>query len=207
MFACHRGLPAVCIRRRGHPAALLALALALAATAAVAEENAAAAPEQILNAQQQAGVPRPMLEISTSEVPRFDDASTRASRTNLMLFPTSGSLLGISLGMTSSSGPASNLLGPYGTGAPMLDLGLHWRHEMDGSYRLDVTAWRRVGNGDALSLIQSRDPDYGARVEMGMASGRQGPTTGFVGVQLDGGARVTVRRSGGRPMLYYRNNF
>ena len=30
---------------------------------------------------------------------------------------------------------------------------------------------------------------------------------GFVGLQLESGARITVRRSGGKPMIYYRTKF
>jgi hypothetical protein len=30
---------------------------------------------------------------------------------------------------------------------------------------------------------------------------------GFVGLQLESGARVTLRRSGGKPMIYYRTKF
>ena len=30
---------------------------------------------------------------------------------------------------------------------------------------------------------------------------------GFLGLQLESGARITVRRSGGKPMLYYRSKF
>jgi len=159
------------------------------------------------------GTPRPLLELSLSEVPRFDggDPSTRSSRSKLTLFPSVRSAVGLSLGVTTSSGPSLGLLPSYVPGGPMIDLGLHWRHEMDGTYRLDVTAWRRVGNADAMSLIQSQDPNYGARVEMGFASGqvKNGfvADRGFVGLQMDSGARVTVKRSGGRPMVYYRNAF
>jgi len=181
------------------------MALALAGFGATAEENA---PEQPLTAQGPA--PRPLLEISASEVPRFDDSSTRTSRTNVTLFPASQVLLGLSMGVTNASGPAVSPLAPYVPGGPMLDLGLHWRYEMDGNYRLDVTAWHRMGNVDTISLIQSRDPNYGVRAEMGLSSGQAHgfvADRGFVGLQLDSGARVTVRRSGGAPMLYYRNAF
>jgi hypothetical protein len=30
---------------------------------------------------------------------------------------------------------------------------------------------------------------------------------GFVGIRLDRGARITLHRSGGKPMVYYRNQF
>jgi hypothetical protein len=207
MFACHRGQLAFCHPGRPHAAVLMAMALAtgMAAAQEISPGSSTAT---------QAGAPRPLLELSSSELLRFDDSSNRLSRTGLTLFPASGPLVGLSIGVTGSSGPASaaGLLTPYVPGAPMLDLGLHWRYELDGSYRLDVTAWRRVGNADAMSLIQSLDPNYGVRAEMGFASNK-GPRAGFVadrgfvGLQLDGGARLTVKRSGRSPMLYYRNNF
>jgi hypothetical protein len=210
MYACHRGQPAVA-KLRG---AGVLMVLALAAGASAAQEEVGTAWEEGLAAQ--VGAPRPMLEISSSEVPRFDsgDASTRTSRTSVTLFPASGSAVGVSLGLTNSSGPAIPLGAPYVPGGPMLDLGLQWRHEMDGTYRLDVTAWRRVGGVDAISMVQNLDPNYGARVEMSFTSGKAGPPRkgfvaerGFVGFQLDSGTRVTVKRSGGRPMLYYRRTF
>jgi hypothetical protein len=210
MFGCYRGQVAVAVTAFGYSHAAVFVALALAASAVAAEEDSTASPENFLTAQ--SGTPRqPLLELTSSEVPRFDSGdSRRASRTNLTLFPAGRSAVGVSLGVTTSGGPA---LGAYVPGGPMLDLGLQWRYEMDGAYRLDVTAWRRVGNVDAIALIQSRDPNFGARVEMGFASGKQTSgkafvaDRGFVGMQLDGGARVTVKRSGGRPMLYYRNTF
>jgi hypothetical protein len=93
-----------------------------------------------------------------------------------------------------------------------MDFGVHWRVMLDSSYRFDVTAYRRVQNADAISLIESRDPEYGARVELGLGS-MQGRSKGFVanrgfvGFQLESGARVTIRRKSGGPMLYYRNAF
>jgi hypothetical protein len=46
-------------------------------------------------------------------------------------------------------------------------------------------------------------------VEMQLAGSRSAFVAehGFVGLQLDGGARITLRRSGGRPMVYYRTRF
>jgi hypothetical protein len=91
-----------------------------------------------------------------------------------------------------------------------VNLGLHWRYTLDSNYRVDVTAWRRLVPADALTLVQTHQPSYGARVEMqirpvqksGFVAGR-----GFVGLQLESGARVTLRRSGGKPMIYYRTKF
>ena len=87
---------------------------------------------------------------------------------------------------------------------------MHWRYTLDRQYRIDFTAWHRVAAADAIDLVQSREPTYGARVEMGLGSlPKSGfvADRGFLGLQLDGGARITVRRSAGRPMLYYRATF
>lgn len=58
-------------------------------------------------------------------------------------------------------------------------------------------------------MVQLRDAGYGARVEMQLSGSRSSfvADRGFIGVQLDGGARITLRRSGGRPMAYYRTKF
>ena len=91
-----------------------------------------------------------------------------------------------------------------------MELGLQWRYMFDNQRSIDIRAWRDLGRpNDALALVQSRDAGYGARVEMQL-SGSRSPFVaerGFVGLQLDGGARITLRRSGGRPMIYYRNKF
>jgi hypothetical protein len=92
-----------------------------------------------------------------------------------------------------------------------LDVGLHWRYTMDTNYRIDVTAWRRAVAADAVSLIHLRDPGYGARVEMRIGRAPIGTgfvaERGFIGFQFESGARITLRRSGGKPMLYYRTKF
>jgi hypothetical protein len=154
---------------------------------------------------------RPTLEITTSSMPRLDivDGATRDSRLNMTLLPRRSGF-GFSLGMTSAVAPTYGSLSPVMSASPLVDLGVHWRYTLDDNYRFDVTAYRRVSNTDAISLIQNRDPSYGARVEM-----RMGTVTskgfvadrGFVGFQLESGARITVKRSRGGPMFYYRNTF
>jgi hypothetical protein len=97
-----------------------------------------------------------------------------------------------------------------GSASSSLDLGLHWRYTLGSEDRVDVTAWRRMTPIDAASLVQSREPSYGARVEL-----RLNPVTrtglvaerGFLGFQMEGGGRITIRRSGGKPMVYYRTKF
>jgi hypothetical protein len=158
---------------------------------------------------------RPQVEVSTATLPRFDriDGAARASRLDVTLLPQTRSAVGLAVGITSVSG-LNPALGPGIVGVPAVDLGVHWRYTFDSNYRFDVTAYRRVPNSDAISLIESHDPGYGARVELGLGSiqakGRSKgfvADRGFLGFQLESGARLTIKRSGGKPMLYYRNSF
>jgi hypothetical protein len=153
------------------------------------------------------------IDVTAATLPRFDSVTgaTHSSRVDFTLLPQQGSGFGFALGVNSPYGASGAF--PSNFAVPStLDLGLHWRYTLDSSYRLDVTAYRRMPNSDATSLVDgSREPSYGARVEMGLASTnlRKGfvADRGFVGFQLESGARVTVKRSGGVPMLYYRNTF
>lgn len=200
------------------PTIAMALVLGLAGSAACAAENEASpAPAASLVVASVAAAldkpPRLQLEVSTSSLPRFDntDGSSRASRIDMTWLPQRRSALGLSFGMTSPDGgggfyPASAFAGA----ASSVDLGLHWRYTLDGNHRIDITAWRRLAPPDALTLVQMAQPSYGATVEMQI---RPVPKSGFVadrgfiGFQLESGARVTLRRTGGKPMIYYRTKF
>lgn len=159
-----------------------------------------------------ADMPRPQLEVSTSTLPRFDnvDANTQTQRIDMRLLSPGRSSVGLALGMNNATGAQQGIIA---TLAPprSVDLGLHWRHTFDSNYRFDVTAYRKVPHPDAISLIESRDPTYGARVELGFGSKSLSKgfvaDRGFVGLQLEGGARLSVKRKNGGPMFYYRNAF
>ena len=155
---------------------------------------------------------RLQLELSSSSLPRFDntDGATRSSRIDMTWLPPRRSALGLSLGMTSMEGPALSAGAAYVGAAPSVDLGLHWRYTLDSNYRIDVRAWRRLMPADTLTLVQMREPSYGARFEMQIGSIPSSgfvADRGFIGLQLESGARVTLRRSGGKPMIYYRTKF
>lgn len=160
-----------------------------------------------------ADVRQPQVEVSTSALPHFDsiDGATRMSRVGVTLLPRRRFSIGLAFGVSSPAG-TQPALAPGVPSMPSLDFGLHWRVMLDSNYRFDVTAYRRAPNADAISLIESRDPSYGARVELGLGS-IQGRSRGFVadrgflGFQLESGARVTVKRSRRTPMIYYRNTF
>ena len=148
------------------------------------------------------------VQVRASSLPRFD-AQDPSQRVDFSLLPIhrNGSSLGAVLGMASpSAGVQPTGLQPRSG----VDLGVRWSQRLQNLRQIDVTAWRRLNNpDDAYSLIQMRQPVYGARVEMNLKSARS-PLAfepGFVGLQLEGGARITVKRKEGRPMVYYRSNF
>ena len=161
-----------------------------------------------------AGPEGPALEVSTAALPRFDgiDGVTQSSRVGITLMPQRRSGVGLAFGVTSISS-ATPAFGPPNVAASSVDFGVHWRYTFDSNYRFDVTAYRRTPNSDAISLIESHDPEYGARIEMGFGSMGQGrgkgfvADRGFVGLQLESGARLAIKRKNGGPMLYYRNTF
>lgn len=153
----------------------------------------------------------PRLEISAAPIPNLDniDANTGTTRLDLTSWPrkSQGSMLGVSLGL---SVPSSSSLDPR-TQPQSMDVGLRWRSTMDNTRRLDVSAWRRVTPvPDAITLIQGKQPDlYGTRVEMQFTTSRSRivPELGAIGVQLSGGAKLSLRAKHGKPMLYYRARF
>ena len=164
-------------------------------------------PESVTMAAPTRANPASRLELSASSIPNFDGGdAARTTRLDMIWLPPRRPSLGFALGLTSNDGIGSR---PFGAPtSPAVDLGLHWRY--DDLYRIDVTAWRRMAAPDAPALNQDRQSNYGARLEMQMnkSSARSFRVDhGFLGMQLESGARIGVRRSGGHPMLYYRTSF
>ncbi|MGZ5179583.1 MAG: hypothetical protein ACXWC6_08740 [Ramlibacter sp.] len=124
--------------------------------------------------------------------------------------------MNVALGDTQPSGRpprlSLNLANPLpGTAMPgSVDVGLQWRQPILRQQTVDITAWRRMSPPpDALALVQQRDPVYGARFEMKLKSNTPKNLFAdkFIGMQLDSGARIGIRRSNGNPTIYYRNQF
>jgi hypothetical protein len=155
-----------------------------------------------------------VIEISASNRPLFDsaDGSNRTQqRIDMALLSPGRSAFGVTMGLSTRVPPptpgfaAATHDGPTG-----VNLGVQWRYVMNNSRRVDITAWRDVSRPrDALAMVESRDAAYGARVEMQLAGATHNFVAdhGFVGMQLGSGARITLHRSGGKPMVYYRNQF
>jgi hypothetical protein len=194
------------------PCTAAALAACLACPAVQAQQ-AAAPPTGVVVAQARTAEPPLHLEVQTSTLPRLDaqDTGFQAPRVDVSLVPRNALGLGPVLGVSGFS-PQQQLPGlqPQRTS---VDLGLRWSHRLEGQRQIDITAWRRMtAPDDAYSLIQMQEPVYGARVEMNL-SAKAPPKPGFafdrgfIGFQLESGARITFKRKDGRPMIYYRTTF
>ena len=187
--------------------AAIALGFAAVCPLAWAQETVSSMQERA-RAETQAD-PGYRLEVNSSTLPRFDaqDSGFQAPRVDLSLQQNRG--LGVVLGMGSIGLRSATQPNSFAS-QPSLDLGLRWRQVVH-SKQFDVTAWRRMTtDDDAYSLIQMRQPVYGARVEMRLGDGNQAKLNaikGILGFQMEGGAKITVRRKDGRPMVYYRTSF
>jgi hypothetical protein len=207
--AADRGAGARRSKLRG-PCWSLAL-VACAASAPVTAQAQAPGPTDVLPAQARPD-PQPFrVEVRTSTLPRFEaqDSGFQAPRVDVSLSPADGRGLSPVLGFSAgTAAPSPTGLPPQ---RPSLDVGLRWSYPLL-SQQIDVTAWRRMNttDDDAYTLAQTRQPTYGARVELDLSPVRKSGLAlerGFVGMQLEGGARITIKRKDGRPMMYYRSAF
>lgn len=186
---------------------------ALAAADAQSVSGAADAREPMRNGGS-AGL---SLEVRRAPAPQFDadEGVPNGSRVDITGWtrPPSRAGLGLSLGLRVPDGAEPPAWAATGGGGSATDLGLRWRSGWDNNRRFDVLAWRRVSsdaNPSAMRLIENRQPGYGTRVEMqfkGARFGRFSTELGALGMQLSGGARLSLRARHGRPMLYYRARF
>lgn len=155
------------------------------------------------------------VELDASRLPQIDGPQAPGvppARVGLTMLPARGSGVGMALGMTGLTPETTP--GPVTPGLQSrqgVDLGVHWRLAPAGSRQIDVTAWRRLDTQDgAYLLAQQQQPVYGARVEMKLQpAGRSGllADRGFIGMQLQSGARISIKRKNGKPMVYYRTTF
>jgi hypothetical protein len=160
------------------------------------------------------GPPPARLEVNATSLPQLDsEASFTAPRVDMTLLPNRPSAVGVAVGLSGMQPQQAGVLPAFQPPQQAaMDLGVTVRHTFDNNQRVDVTAWRRMAQQqpDAMTLIQRQDAAYGARVEWNLSSApRAGLVAdkGFLGMQLEGGGRISVRRKNGGPMIYYRNKF
>lgn len=185
--------------------AALAVLAGLAAPVGAQE----APPAELLVAE--AKVEPPMrVQVRASALPRVDalDSGFQAPRVDVALFPSPRpSGLGAVLGL-STPRPGTHL---QPAAASSVDLGLRWTQRLQGQHLIDVTAWRRMTTEhEAPALAQAREPAvYGARVELNLQAVKKAGLTfdRGIGLQLESGARISIRRKHGGPMVYYRTSF
>ncbi len=188
-------------------AMLLVVGVACPAVAGAEEQKASA---EVLVAEARAEQPGVRMQVRSSTLPRLEaqDSGFQAPRVDLSLTPSNSHGLGAVVGL--SGFHASNAV-PLGfqPQRPSVDLGLRWSQK-----QIDVMAWRRMNTpDDAYSLAQMKEqPVYGARVEMNLAAAAGKKNTfgidrGFLGMQLESGARISIKRRHGGPMVYYRTAF
>ncbi|MBI5277809.1 MAG: hypothetical protein HY854_15265 [Burkholderiales bacterium] len=187
------------------------LRLALAPVAGFAVIHAASAQVPVFVFE-----PPTRLEVAATPSMRADaiDAASAAQRVDLTLLPPRPSAVGLAVGVRGFSAPSTITgAGLAPTMPPAVDLGLHMRHTLDSNHAIGLTAWRRVPQAGELPLLmQEREPTYGARVELNLSPQRAGKSSfdserGFIGMQLENGGRISIRRKHGGPMVYYRVRF
>ena len=161
---------------------------------------------EVLLAEARVDQPGVKVQVRTSTLPRLEaqDSGFQAPRIDLSLTPRNSHGLGAVVGVSGFNSSALPLgLQPQ---RPSLDVGLRWSQK-----QVDVMAWRRMtGPDDAYSLIQMQQPVYGARVEMNLGSSKKRAFAldrGLIGMQLESGARISIKRKNGGPMIYYRTTF
>lgn len=160
--------------------------------------------------------PATALELSATALPRFDavEGATGTPRLALNLLPPRRSAVGLSAVLNSPADPAPGAprTGFTAAAPSSVDLGLLWRHTTEGDRQIDVSAWRRMAPAqDAIAQIHQQDqPLYGARVEMQLKPARVPglvADAGFLGLQMQGGGRLMLRKKDGRPTVVYRVKF
>jgi hypothetical protein len=187
--------------------------LAFAAVVPAAAQDAGPSPAEGVAAEARSEHKPPRLQIEASALPRLDaqDAGFQGPRVDVSLFPSRQGGMAAVLGVSGMGGQQPSGAPGLSPARPSVDVGLRFSHKLQNSNAIDVTAWRRMnGPEDAYSMIQMREPVYGARVEMKIKPAKFsafGIDRGLLGFQLESGARISVKRKDGRPMVYYRTAF
>jgi len=162
--------------------------------------------------QEQAAAP-PSIQALINTVPVLDGPAgvSSLSRIDMVRWArTQRSALGLSVGLETPLGPAVD--SRY---TPALSVGFRWRTSLgEGDQHLDVASWRRLSATPSVTdpltgTSQSVDPaQYVTRIELQFAKPKgMAAELGAIGMQLDGGAKLSLRVKHGGPMVYYRRAF
>lgn len=150
------------------------------------------------------------MEVQASSLPRLEaqDGGFQAPRVDVSVFPAHAGGVGAVFGMSGFSIKQPATIGLM-QNRPSVDVGVRFTHKLQSLHQIDVTAWRRMNTpDDAYTLIQVREPEYGARLEMNI---KPSSVIAFdrsaIGLQLEGGGRISIKRKNGGPMVYYKTSF
>lgn len=174
-------------------------------------QDAATTPVEAMLAETRPD-PAVRVQVQTSSLPRLaaQEFGFHAPRVDVSLVPARAGGLGAVVGMSGFTSQQGLHVPGRAPVRPSLDLGVRFSHTLQ-SQQIDITAWRRMNTEpDAYTLVQMRQPVYGARVEMRLTPKRKSGIAadlGFIGLQLESGARISIKRKDGRPMIYYRTTF
>lgn len=183
-----------------------ALLLAVCVTCPMAwAQDSGQSPTELALAEVRTEAPL-RVQVQTSTLPRLEASQEngfRSPRVDVSVFPANAYGVGAVFGMSGFSAGQPLPLG-FAPARPAVDLGLRWHRN-----QIDITAWRRMHTADdAYALIQAREPVYGARVEMNLKSSSVlALDKSAIGLQLQSGARISIKRKNGGPMVYYRTTF
>lgn len=195
---------------KGLRAGACAAAVCALGCPAVWAQEAGGSPADALLASQVE--PPVRVQVQASSLPRLEahESGFHAPRVDVSLFPSRPLGIGAVVGMSGFTAPRGALPPGLQPARPSVDLGIRFSQRVY-SQEIDITAWRRMNTEpDAYTLIQMQQPVYGARVEMNLSPARKSglaASLGFVGLQLQSGARISIKRKNGGPMIYYRTTF
>lgn len=109
---------------------------------------------------------------------------------------------------SSSRDPLRLVQANQGMRAPgQLNLALRWRQQSLGGHAVDASIWHSLTADPGLTDPADTEPLYGAQVEMELRSDRKAALRDLLGMKLDNGARISLRRRNGQMAIYYRVQF
>lgn len=88
-----------------------------------------------------------------------------------------------------------------------LNLALRLRQQSVGGHAVDASIWHSLTTDPRRAQDPDREPLYGAQVEMELRSDRKAALRDLLGMKLDNGGKISLRRRNGHFAIYYRMQF